>query len=147
LKQKSRRWFQVTHKERKQVDDLLHIATSHFISECLKKGVKEIAIGDLNGIREKMDYSDSVNQRLHNWPYRKIINMIKYKGEWAGIEVKDNIDERNTSKTCHRCGQILASNRKHRGLYLCSCGWKAQADVNGALNISTSIPGISYEEE
>jgi putative transposase len=143
LKQKSRRWFQVAHKERKQVDHLLHITTSHFISECLKKGVKEIAIGDLNGIRENMDYSDSVNQRLHNWPYRKIMNMIKYKGEWAGIEVKDNIDERNTSKTCHRCGQILASNRKHRGLYLCSCGWKAQADVNGALNIFQRVFQVS----
>jgi IS605 OrfB family transposase len=64
------------------------------ISECRIRGVKEIAIGDLNGIRENMDYSDSVNQRLHHWPYRKIINMIKYKGGLAGIEVRDNIDER-----------------------------------------------------
>jgi putative transposase len=44
LKQKSRRWFQISHKERKQVDHLLHMATTHLISECLKKGVKEIAI-------------------------------------------------------------------------------------------------------
>jgi IS605 OrfB family transposase len=135
LKQKSRRWFQIAHNERKQVDHLLHIATSHFISECMKKGVREIAIGNLDGIRENIDYSDSANQRLHNWPYRKIVNMIKYKGTLAGIEVKDNIDERNTSRTCHGCGQILVSNRKHRGMYLCSCGWKTQADVNGALNI------------
>jgi transposase len=65
LRQKSRRWFQIAHKERKQVDHLLHIAASHLISECRKRGVKEIAIGDLHGIRENMDYSDSVNQRLH----------------------------------------------------------------------------------
>jgi putative transposase len=65
LKQRSHRWFQIAHKERKQVDHLLHNATSHFISECVKKGVKEVAIGDLSGIRENMDYSDSVNQRLH----------------------------------------------------------------------------------
>jgi IS605 OrfB family transposase len=133
--QKSRRWFQISHKERKQVDQLLHIATSHLIPECFKKGVREIATGDLNGIREGIHYSDSVSQRLHHWPYRKIIHMIQYKGEWAGIEVKDRIDERNTSGTCHRCGQILASNRKHRGFYPCSCGWKVQTDVNGALNI------------
>ncbi|WP_428837352.1 hypothetical protein [Thermacetogenium phaeum] len=30
---------------------------------------------------------------------------------------------------------MKTSNRKRRGLYTCSCGWKAQADVNGALNI------------
>jgi hypothetical protein len=33
----------------------------HASDFCLKKGVKEIAIGDLNGIRENMDYGDSVN--------------------------------------------------------------------------------------
>jgi transposase len=55
LEQGSRRWFQIAHKERKQVDQLLHIATSHFISECVKKGVKEVAIGDLKGIRDNMD--------------------------------------------------------------------------------------------
>jgi transposase len=58
LEQGSRRWFQIAHKERKQVDQLLHIATSHFISECVKKGVKEVAIGDLKGIRDNMDYSE-----------------------------------------------------------------------------------------
>jgi IS605 OrfB family transposase len=135
LKQGSRRWFQIAHKERKQVDQLLHGATSHFISECVKKGIREVAIGDLKGIRENMDSSDSVNQRLHNWPYRKIIHMLKYKGQLAGMEVYDNIDEKNTSGTCHGCGKILPSNRKHRGMYLCSCGWKVQADINGALNI------------
>jgi putative transposase len=82
-----------------------------------------------------MDYRDSVNQLLHSWPYRKIINMLKYKGQLAGIEVYDTIDEKNTSRTCHGCGKILPSNRKHRGLYSCSFGWKTQADMNGALNI------------
>jgi transposase len=53
LKQNSRRWVQISHREKKQVDHLLHIITSHLVSECVKKGVKEIAIGDLNGIREK----------------------------------------------------------------------------------------------
>jgi putative transposase len=59
LKQKSRRWFDISHKERKQVDHLLHIATSHLISECRKRGTKEIAIGDLNGVRENIDYRKS----------------------------------------------------------------------------------------
>jgi IS605 OrfB family transposase len=133
--QGSRRWFQMAHQERKQIDHLLHISTSSFISECVKKGVKKVAIGNVKGIRENMDYSDSVNQRLHNWPYRKITHMLKYKGQLAGIEVDDNIDEKNTSGTCHGCGKVLPSNRKHRGMYSCSCGWKTQADINGALNL------------
>jgi len=135
LKQNSRRWKQVAHHERKQVEHLLHVATSHFIAECVRRGVKEIALGDLSGIRESIDYGKRLNQRLHVWPYRKLINMLRYKGALAGIIVRDDVEEKNTSITCHVCGKVVASNRRHRGLYACSCGWRAQADVNGALNI------------
>ena len=135
LCRKSRRWKEIAHKERKQVEQLLHIATSHFIAECIRRGVKEIAIGDLNGIRQGIDYGDRLNQRLHTWPYRKLIDMLKYKGALAGILVGDNVDEKSTSVTCHICGKVVASNRRHRGLYVCSCGWRTQADINGALNI------------
>ncbi|RDV81184.1 RNA-guided endonuclease InsQ/TnpB family protein [Ammonifex thiophilus] len=135
LKQNSRRWREVAHREKLQVEHLLHVATSHFIEECVRRGVGEIAIGDLCGIREGIDYGDKLNQRLHAWPYRKLVSMLKYKGALAGIVVRDDVDEKNTSARCHACGRVLPSNRKHRGLYVCSCGWRAQADVNGSLNI------------
>lgn len=135
LKQNSRRWREVAHRERLQVEHLLHAATSHLIGECVRRGVGEIAIGAITGIREGIDYGDRLNQRLHAWPYRKLINMLKYKGALAGIAVRDDVDERSTSARCHICGRVLPSNRKHRGLYVCSCGWRAQADVNGSLNI------------
>ena len=135
LRQNSRRWKQIAHREKKQVEHLLHMAASHFIAECVRRDVKEIAIGDLNGIRESIDYGYQLNQRLHAWPYRKLIDMLKYKGALAGILVRDDINEGSTSITCHACGKVVASNRRHRGLYVCSCGWRAQADVNGALNI------------
>lgn len=135
LKENSRRWKEITGRERRQVKHLLHIATSHFIGECVRRGVKEIAIGDLNGIRKSVDYGDRLNQRLHAWPYRKVVNMLKYKGALVGIIVRDDISEERTSITCHACGRVMTCNRRHRGLYACSCGWRAQADVNGALNI------------
>ncbi|QSQ08808.1 hypothetical protein H0A61_01153 [Koleobacter methoxysyntrophicus] len=135
LKQNSRRWKETAHREKKQVEHLLHVTTSHFIAECVRRGVKEIVVGNLNGIRESVDYGDRLNQRLHVWPYRKVVNMLKYKGALVEILVRDDVDEKSTSITCHACGKVMASNRRHRGLYACSCGWKAQADVNGALNI------------
>jgi len=135
LQQNSRRWKEIAHRERKQVKQLLHASTSHFTKECIQRGVEEIAIGNLNGIRQGINYGNRLNQRLHTWPYRKLIDMLKYKGALAGILVQDNIDEKNTSITCHACGEIAAFNRRHRGLYACSCGWRTQADVNGALNI------------
>jgi hypothetical protein len=65
LQRNSRRWGQVAQREKKQVEYLLHVATSHLITECVRWSVKEIAIGDLNRIRESIDYGDWLNQRLH----------------------------------------------------------------------------------
>jgi putative transposase len=132
---KARRFHQIARRERRQADHLLHIVTSHFIGECVKRGVGEIAIGDPTGIRDGIDYGARMNQRLHAWPYRKIIDMIRYKAALVGIAVRDNVDERGTSRSCHACGTVRESSRVHRGLYRCPCGWTAQADVNGALNI------------
>ncbi|MGC9796432.1 transposase [Fervidobacterium riparium] len=143
LERNSRRWKEIAHKEKRQVEHLLHIATSHFIRECLKRGVREISVGQLAGIQESTNYSKEINQRLHAWPYRKLVQMLKYKGALVGISVNDNVDERFTSITCHVCGKALSSNRKHRGLYSCSCGWKAQADVNAALNIYERAYNVS----
>lgn len=135
LKRGSRRWRAVAHRERLQVDHLLHQAAAHFLKECARRGVGEVVVGNLLGLREGLDYGDALNQRLHAWPYRKLVDVLKYKGALLGIAVRDDVDERKTSVTCHACGRAWPANRRHRGLYLCSCGWKAQADVNGALNI------------
>ena len=132
---KSRRYRQIARREHQQVEHLLHIATSHFVRECVRRGVKEIAIGNLTGIREAIDYGARMNQRLQAWPYRKIADMIRYKAEQAGITVRTDVDERNTSRTCHACGRAREASRVNRGLYRCPCGWTVQADVNGALNI------------
>ncbi len=134
LKQNSRRWKQMSHKEKLQVDHLLRQAVSHFLCECEKRGIGEVAVGNLTGIMEGKNYGKILNQRLYSWPYRKLVNVLKYKGALMGIKVYE-VEEQSTFVTCHVCKQALRSNRKYRGLYSCSCGWKMQADVNGALNI------------
>jgi putative transposase len=134
LRKNSRRWKQVAHREKAQVDHLLRQAVSHFLRECEKRGIGEVAVGNLTGIMEGKNYGKIINQRLHSWPYRKLVNILKYKGALMGIKVYE-VEERGTSVTCHVCKQDLRSNRKYRGFYSCSCGWKMQADINGALNI------------
>jgi transposase len=47
----------------------------------------------------------------------------------------EQISERYTSQTCCRCGVIDKNNRKTRGLYICDCGNRINADRNGANNI------------
>ena len=96
-----------------------------------------IAIGDLTNIRQKIDYGDHLNQRLHAWPFAKIADRIEYKARLHGIQVV-KISEAYSSQTCHACGKIARSNRKTRGSYACSCGWHAHADINSSANLFQS---------
>jgi putative transposase len=133
-RRKSRRFRQIAHKESHQVEHLLHILTADFVRRCWLAGIKTIAVGDLTGIRERMNCSAELNQRLHAWPFRKVVQMLTYKANRYGMQVIE-VSEAYTSQTCHACGEIRRSNRVSRGHYACDCGWQAHADANAAANI------------
>jgi IS605 OrfB family transposase len=123
----------------------LHIISKQFVSVCEEKGVTSIILGDISGIRDNIDYSKRLNQQLavhevtaerseHNWNFAQLIDFIKYKAEKIGI-LTELISEKYTSQTSCACGTVDKSNRKTRGLYVCSCGNRINADRNGANNI------------
>lgn len=141
-KKKSRRYSQIDVKESRQVSHRLHIITRDFVNRCYKAGVKTIVIGDLTGIRSSIDYGKATNQRLHAWSFAKVVELIIYKADMLGMEVVQ-ISEAYTSKTCHKCATVAKSNRKSRGYYKCSCGWKAHADVNAVANIFEKFTNLS----
>ncbi len=68
--------------------------------------------------------------------------MIRYKAEDVGIIVRQE-SEAYTSQTCHACGKISRSAGKHRGLYSCSCGYRANADLNGAAKLFKNAYKVS----
>jgi len=131
---RSKRYDEIARRETEWTHNFLHQASRWFVDLCKKKDVSEIVIGNLTDIREEIDYGDQLNQRLHAWPFAKLTEMIRYKAEDAGISVRQE-SEAYTSQTCHACGKVSKSARKHRGLYSCSCGYKANADLNGAANL------------
>jgi len=139
---RSRRFGEIAHQESDWTNNFLHQASRWFINLCREKGVSEIVIGDLTDIREKIDYGDRLNQRLHAWPFAKLIEFIRYKAEDAGIAFRQE-PEAYTSQTCHECGRISKSARKHRGLYFCSCSYRANADLNGAANLFKNTYKVS----
>jgi putative transposase len=117
--------------------------TKKVIELAVGQGVKTIVIGDLTGIREKSELGKKNKQKFHALPFRKLIQMIKYKAQEVGISVKTEITEEYTSQTCACCKPMPSkehankSNRIHRGLYHCKeCNSLINADVNGAINIS-----------
>ena len=52
-----------------------------------------------------------------------------------GIQVVE-VSEAYTSRACHACGEARKSNRKHRGLYVCTCGWHAVHETKSKVALA-----------
>jgi IS605 OrfB family transposase len=113
---------QIDRKESRQVNHLLHIMTTDFGVGGWEAGVNTIAIGDLTRIREQIDYGPTLNQRLHAWPYGKIVKMIEYKADLYGMEVVFISDVSRVWR---------GPEDQPRPSEWCDCRWRTHADVNG----------------
>ncbi|MBO3832902.1 MAG: transposase [Candidatus Brockarchaeota archaeon] len=61
-----------------------------------------------------------------------VVNSARYKARWLGIKVM-KVNERNTSRLCHRCGM---KGIREGSLFECPhCNYACNADYNGAMNI------------
>ena len=136
----SKRWWHLVRRKWKrirkienQIKDALQKHTTHFVNRCQKSGIGTIVIGDLTGIRENINYGNQrANQKLHQWAFGKLTELITYKAKSLGIKVV-SIDEAYTSQTCPKCGyhRKKPSNRN----YTCKCGFQYHRDGVGAINI------------
>jgi putative transposase len=123
----------------RSVDLAVQNFTTHVITVCAALGAGRLAVGDLTGIRKDKDFGKAMNQKLHQWPFARIIEQLKWKGEEHGVEVIQ-VSERYTSQICSGCGQRRKSNRVERGLYVCdNCELTINADMNGAVNIMSKV--------
>ncbi|MFX0063468.1 MAG: IS200/IS605 family accessory protein TnpB-related protein [Candidatus Hermodarchaeota archaeon] len=101
------------HKRGVQTTQALHALTKDIIKYCLDQGVEIILLGKLTPIRKNKDNGGKVNQKLHAWSFQKFAQLLTYKAEAVGIQIK-TVSERNTSKTCSSCGRN--GTRAKRGL-------------------------------
>ena len=95
-----------------------------------------IAVEDLDGIRDRLPaWAKDVRNKLSGWSFFQLFSFLSYKAALAGVPVQ-KVNARYTSQTCAVCGHSEADNRKSQAKFLCvSCGHRANADVNAALNI------------
>ena len=143
-KRHSKRWWRLTRRKWKrikkidnQIKDALHKQTTQFVKYCQVKGIGTIVLGDLTGIRNNIDYGKKTNQKLHQWAFGKIAELITYKAKTLGIKVKV-IDESYTSQTCPKCGNRKKPTNRN---YTCKCGFKYHRDGVGAINIREKYLG------
>lgn len=117
------------------VNDYLHKVSKNIIDKALEHNVKKIVIGKIKGIKQDMNYNKSFVQI----PVQRLAELIKYKAELQGIEVK--FKEESYTSGCSAF-DLEPIGKKHydktrrvvRGLFKSSLGL-VNSDVNGSLNI------------
>jgi len=136
------------HRKRKRrFRHSINTIVSRFVELCYNKGVSEIVVGDLNGIRSIRSNNSKckkANSMIHNfWSHRYLTKKIKEKAEEYGIKVTE-VKESYTSSVCPRCGSKNVEKRKR--LFKClSCGLEAHRDAVGCVNIGLVKRGAVNE--
>lgn len=132
----------VLSKSERQIRDALHKTTRAFVAWCLEHQVKEVAVGDVEGIQRNRSgrkrrrngrrvRSRKHNQRLSQWTFGKQYDYLAYKLKAKGIKIRKQ-EEHGSTQTCPVC------NRKHKPsgrIYSCCCGYSRHRDVHGSCGI------------
>jgi putative transposase len=131
-------------RERRYQQWLNHTISRAIILEA-KSMAAIVAIEDLTGIRErtnKQHRSKTERRRSNSWAFYQLRQFLQYKSVLYGVEVV-MVNPRYTSQTCHKCLHIGIRSDK---VFACTnecCGWKVDADDNGAKMIALNGAVVS----
>lgn len=128
-------------KRNNRFNTYMHKASKEIINYCLEHNVKQIIIG-----HNKLQKQESKLKNFVAIPTFKLIELIKYKAEYQGIEVIET-EESYTSITSYLDKEEPIKDnadhfrRIHRGLFVSSKGKRINADVNSAYQIMKKVIG------
>lgn len=140
----TRREVRLLSKRNCRINELLNLAVHNILQVCRGENISHVVVGDFSGIKTGIRIGKRNNQNFVGIPYHTFKQKLRTKCEMHGIGYEE-VEESYTSRTCFGCGLARRGNRRTRGLYRCSeCGYVANADVNGALNILRKVvPDLS----
>lgn len=128
-------------KRNNRFNTYMHKASKEIIDYCLENNVKQIIIG-----HNKLQKQESKLKNFVAIPTFRLIELIKYKAEYQGIEVIET-EESYTSITSYLDKEEPIKDnadrfrRIHRGLFVSSKGKRINADVNSAYQIMKKVIG------
>ena len=138
-KDTSKRRKRYSEKYSGLVEDRLHKISRAIINDLSHRGVSTVIVGKNTG--------QKINNKLKNFvqvPLFRLINMIKYKAELAGITFIQ-VNESYTSGTSFLDNELPTkefydkSRRQYRGLFLSNQSKRINADVNASFQIMKKI--------
>ncbi|MGY5852005.1 MAG: transposase [Candidatus Thorarchaeota archaeon] len=132
------------HRVSVEFDKKLVRDISDHILEMSEKFNLYVTIGKLKGIRTTARKGNFRGRRfrrmIHRWSFARIRDMLGHKLEALGFDPKRYlaVPEQWTSIMCHKCGH--KGIRPKQNLFVChTCGYRANADLNGAINIGKRL--------
>lgn len=135
----SKRRNRLSEKYAGLIEDRLHKISRSIINDLSQRGVSTVVVGKNTG--------QKINNKLKNFvqvPLFRLIEMIKYKAELAGIKFIQ-VNESYTSGTSFLDNELPTKafynkeRRKFRGLFLSNKLKRINADVNASFQIMKKI--------
>jgi putative transposase len=144
----SKRINKLTLKRKNKIDNYLHKASKEIVKMCVDNNINTLIIGKNNSWKQESNMGKRSNQTFVNIPHSRFIDMLRYKCEIEGINIKLqeesytskasflNLDYIPTYKAKSNAKHGFSGYRYRRGLYKIR-GEKVfiNADVNGSYNI------------
>ena len=137
---------QLMYKRTEQLRNYIGYYTNKLIEILKTEKISKLIVGYNKGWKQDINIGSKNNQNFVSIPFRKILDILKYKLEDNGIEYKEQ-EESYTSKSSYldnddtpiykeESKEIKFSGRRiKRGIYKSKQGKIINADLNGALNI------------
>lgn len=143
----SKKIMLLLYKREEQLRNYIGYYTNKLIKILRDEKISKLVVGYNKGWKEKINIGVINNQNFVSIPFRKILEILRYKLEDNGIEYKEQ-EESYTSKASYLDNDnipiykennyteyIFSGKRVKRGLYKTNKGQIINADLNGALNI------------
>ena len=148
----SHRIQRLTHRRNCKVDDYLHKTSRLMIDWCVKHEIGTLIVGKNPLWKQQVNIGNRNNQNFVQIPHSRLIAMLVYKGQLAGVNVV-TIEESYTSKCSFLDNEPLgnktqyAGRRVKRGLFRASDGRLINADINGALNMIRKVAPNAFDAD
>ena len=123
---------------------LLHVASKALVKYAVEVGARRIVVEELSNIRDSsLSKGKDLRSKVHRWPYADARFQIEYKAAAVGIEL-EAVSPKNTSRGCHSCGHVSASNRKGLRFACQKCGHQEDADRHASKNIRARSVAVEH---
>ena len=141
----------ILSKSDAQLTDALHKTTRAFVNWCLENQVKEVVVGEVEGIqrntspkkkRNKRKRSARHNQKMSQWQFGRITSYLQYKLAAEGISL-EKVNEAYSTQTCPVCRRRKKISSRN---YSCRCGYREHRDIHGAKNILSKYKYGEFRE-